>query len=200
VGGDNLQTAVLLPTPTAQDVRDGRHLRQITRDAAERGSRRGIGLNHLMEGSVDGDEPLLLATTTAGLGGGSGKRNVFWAARGEGCEDGPDEFTRAHNPTELVADMESGRIDGFGQYTAAVERWAAVLGREAPAPTVAGKDGRPRLSARFVEWMMGLPDGWVTGVGIAHGPQLKALGNGVVPQQAAHAIRLCMARLEQDNE
>jgi DNA (cytosine-5)-methyltransferase 1 len=88
----------------------------------------------------------------------------------------------------------------FGQYGPVVARWEQVLGRPAPAPTVAGKDGRARLSPVFVEWMMGLPEGWVTGAGIAHGPQLKALGNGVVPQQAAVAIRLCVARLEEDTE
>ena len=37
---------------------------------------------------------------------------------------------------------------------------------------------------------MGLPDGWVTDVpGITRAQALKALGNGVVPQQAAHALR-----------
>jgi DNA (cytosine-5)-methyltransferase 1 len=38
--------------------------------------------------------------------------------------------------------------------------------------------------------MMGLPAGWVTEVpGLTRNDQLKALGNGVVPQQAAHAVR-----------
>jgi len=36
---------------------------------------------------------------------------------------------------------------------------------------------------------MGLPDGWVTGCGISRSAQLRALGNGVVPQQAAAALR-----------
>lgn len=31
--------------------------------------------------------------------------------------------------------------------------------------------------------MMGLPEGWVTDTGITYSAQLKALGNGVVPQQ-----------------
>tara|TARA_B100000378_G_C17739167_1_gene305295 strand:- start:204 stop:347 length:144 start_codon:yes stop_codon:yes gene_type:complete len=35
--------------------------------------------------------------------------------------------------------------------------------------------------------MMGLPPGWVTGVEMARTHQLKLLGNGVVPQQAAVA-------------
>jgi DNA (cytosine-5)-methyltransferase 1 len=39
--------------------------------------------------------------------------------------------------------------------------------------------------------MMGLPAGWVTGVpGLTVNAQLKALGNGVVPQQAALAYAL----------
>ncbi len=38
--------------------------------------------------------------------------------------------------------------------------------------------------------MMGLPEGWVTGTGISHVAQLKALGNGVVPQQAKLALQL----------
>tara|TARA_R110000822_G_scaffold26854_1_gene80789 strand:- start:74 stop:199 length:126 start_codon:yes stop_codon:yes gene_type:complete len=38
--------------------------------------------------------------------------------------------------------------------------------------------------------MMGLPDGWVTDVpGLSRVAQLKALGNGVVPQQASHALQ-----------
>lgn len=80
----------------------------------------------------------------------------------------------------------------FGQYAPAVARWENILGRPAPAPTEpTGKGGAARLSARFVEWMMGLPDGWVTGADIAltRNESLKALGNGVVPQQAALAIR-----------
>jgi DNA (cytosine-5)-methyltransferase 1 len=40
--------------------------------------------------------------------------------------------------------------------------------------------------------MMGLPDGWVTDptIGISHNNQLKALGNGVVPQQAKLALEM----------
>jgi DNA (cytosine-5)-methyltransferase 1 len=39
--------------------------------------------------------------------------------------------------------------------------------------------------------MMGLEPGWVTDVpGLRRNEQLKLLGNGVVPQQAALALRL----------
>ncbi|WP_257135473.1 hypothetical protein [Streptomyces sp. b94] len=42
---------------------------------------------------------------------------------------------------------------------------------------------------------MGLPAGWVTGVpGLSRTAQLKALGNGVVPQQATAALRLLLSR------
>lgn len=44
---------------------------------------------------------------------------------------------------------------------------------------------------------MGLPEGWVTDVpGLSRKDQLKALGNGVVPQQAAAALRLLLPVLE----
>lgn len=86
--------------------------------------------------------------------------------------------------------------DRFGEYAPAIERWEAVLGRPAPAPTEPGeRDGsRPRLSPAFVEWMMGLPHGHVTGAGLSRSEQLKALGNGVVPQQGAAAISELAAR------
>jgi DNA (cytosine-5)-methyltransferase 1 len=43
------------------------------------------------------------------------------------------------------------------------------------------------VSTWFVEWMMGLPSGWVCDMGLSRTQELKMLGNGVVPQQAAAA-------------
>lgn len=84
----------------------------------------------------------------------------------------------------------------FGQYAPAIARWEAVMGREAPAPTELTPKGKHRLSARFVEWMMGQSDGWVTdeALGLPRVQQLRALGNGVVTQQAAFAITWLMDR------
>lgn len=80
-------------------------------------------------------------------------------------------------------------LANFGHYAPAIHRWEQVLGRPAPDPTEPGKN-RPRLSARFVEWLMGLPDGHVTAVpGLTRNQQLKALGNGVVPLQCEAALR-----------
>ena len=105
----------------------------------------------------------------------------------------------------------------WGIYTAAIRRWERTLGRPAPTPTEPGGSGMARirqfaheqgvdgytaqemlrtgkwgarLSPAFVEFLQGLLAGWVTDVpGLTRNEQLKALGNGVVPQQAAHAVR-----------
>jgi len=83
----------------------------------------------------------------------------------------------------------------WGQYAPAIHRWELVLGRPAPAPTELAPKGGQRLAPRAVEFMMGVPDGHVTGVpGVSRNDQLKALGNGVVPQQAAAAIRVMLGR------
>ncbi|MGP9622234.1 hypothetical protein ACT3S7_04535 [Corynebacterium sp. AOP34-AQ2-28] len=77
----------------------------------------------------------------------------------------------------------------FGKYEPVVHRWEQVTGMAAPNPTEPNKNGRPRLNAEFASFMMGLPPGWVTAVpDITRAQQLKALGNGVVPQQAAAAL------------
>lgn len=77
----------------------------------------------------------------------------------------------------------------WGKYEPAIRRWEAATGRPVPCPVEPGKNGKPRLAPEFSEWMMGLPAGWVTGVpGLTRSAQLKAIGNGVVPQQAAMAI------------
>lgn len=44
----------------------------------------------------------------------------------------------------------------------------------------------------FVEHLMGQPEGWVTNLSLPRTGQLRALGNGVVPHQAAHAGSLLL--------
>ncbi|MDT8916069.1 hypothetical protein [Amycolatopsis sp. PS_44_ISF1] len=88
---------------------------------------------------------------------------------------------------------ESGLVD-WGEYAAAVHRWELATGRPAPYPTQPGRHGRPVLAPPFVEWLMGLPPGWSTAayLDLPRTAQLRALGNGVMPQQAAHALRLLL--------
>lgn len=88
-------------------------------------------------------------------------------------------------------------MDHWGKFAEAIERWEGILKRKAPAPTELGRNGNPRLSAPFVEWMMGLPEGWVTAFGFTRGKTFTMLGNGVVSQQAALAIE---GLLEESNE
>ncbi|WP_327073948.1 DNA cytosine methyltransferase [Kitasatospora purpeofusca] len=74
----------------------------------------------------------------------------------------------------------------WGQYASAIARWETLT---RPAPPATDEGGR--LRAEFVEWMQGLPAGWVTATpGLGRPAQLTALGNGVVPQQAARALEL----------
>lgn len=75
-------------------------------------------------------------------------------------------------------------VVAWGVYEPAIRRWERVTGRVAPDPK---GDNYPR----FVEWHMGLPGGWVTDI-LPRNPALKCLGNGVVPQQAALALRLLL--------
>ena len=115
-----------------------------------------------------------------------------------GCQSGPQ--LDGHEAQNLAGgDTYGGHVDGYpgaewGQYTAAIVRWETVTGRLAPAPAEPSRNGNPRLSPRFVEWLMGLPPGHVTDVpGITRNDQLRALGNGVVPHQAAAAVHLLLA-------
>jgi len=81
----------------------------------------------------------------------------------------------------------------WGEYEPAIRRWESVT-RPAPSPTEPNTKGNPRLSARFSEWLMGWPDGWVTKVpGISRNDALRIIGNGVVPAQAATALRWLLA-------
>ncbi|RJO79317.1 DNA cytosine methyltransferase [Nocardia panacis] len=83
--------------------------------------------------------------------------------------------------------------NAWGEFLPAVQEWER---RTRPAPWIAepNRNGQPRLSPRFVEWMMGLPAGWVTApeLGLPYYGQLHLLGNGVIPPQAAHAIALLL--------
>jgi DNA (cytosine-5)-methyltransferase 1 len=101
----------------------------------------------------------------------------------------PDEAPGWRAPT---VDCGCDRAS-WGRYAPAIHRWETVTGQAAPAPV----NDRGRLAPVFVEWLMGLPAGHVTDVpGLSRTAQLKALGNGVVPQQAAAALRFLLDRAQ----
>ena len=73
--------------------------------------------------------------------------------------------------------------------------WESITGSSMPEPEEDSPSGGRRLSARFGEWMMGLPPGWVTGIrSIPRSAQIKILGNGVVPQQGRFAVHTLAQR------
>ncbi|MEO6089266.1 MAG: DNA (cytosine-5-)-methyltransferase [Umezawaea sp.] len=144
----------------------------------------GSGLDFRASGHVDGQREQAVADP--------GYRVVAersWASRrttGErtsvGRELGRDRSLRPRT--------EDGHRLDWGEYSAAIDRWERVLGRPAPRPAIEGPHGRPKLSPRFTEWAMGLPDGWVSAVpGVSVNQALGLCGNGVVPLQGETAVR-----------
>jgi DNA (cytosine-5)-methyltransferase 1 len=124
--------------------------------------------------------------SAAKASGGYGPASRRWAAR-EAVVDRGGLDPVPPSP----ADCTCPRL--WEQYAPAVHRWETILGRLAPPPTELSVRGAPRLSPRAVEFLMGLPAGWVTDVpGLGRNEMLRALGNGVVPAQCAAALRLLL--------
>lgn len=99
----------------------------------------------------------------------------------------------AYKPDGTKVQVVTTASDRWGDYADAIARWEHILGRPAPAPTMTSTKGNPQLAPTFVEWLMGLPPGHVTDTpGITRNEALKALGNGVVPQQAEAALRVLL--------
>jgi len=94
---------------------------------------------------------------------------------------GPESEERHNLSPWGASSAPASHVAQFGRYWRAVDRWERITGRRSPDPLLNGQ-----LNAHFVEWMMGYDEGWVTSVGRRR-PQIRALGNAVVPQQAAAA-------------
>lgn len=196
----------LLPTPAVNDMGASYTPEQRDEWTARMKSEHGNGNGHGKSLSIEAQR--LLPTPGANLGENGGPQHPDKRRAGGhsvSIEDAVHGLVDDLLPTPSVADTQGGRktrsgdrsdelllnglaaAEAFGPYAPAIERWERVIGRPAPPATEPGKT-RPRLSARFVEWMMGLPDGHVTGVGLTRNQGLKALGNGVVVQQGAAAL------------
>ena len=119
---------------------------------------------------------LFIVANAYGMGAGrDGHRELFVK------ED--ERETEGEERQRVWATSGYGNQVSWGHYDRAIRRWEKVTRRAAPVPVDEGK-----LSALFVEWMMGLSEGWVTDIVDHRGRALKMLGNGVVPQQAALAL------------
>jgi hypothetical protein len=169
VDGDERVTGQLLPTPAARDFRDGQ--------AA-----------HERNGVVQTD-------TVARAIFNSGEVNLMGTPRTSSANGATPKQVEAGAPKARIEDQVLAT--SWGKFEPAIRRWEQTLGRPAPAPTKPdGKDGAHRLSSKFTEWMMGLPDGWITNCGLSRNEELKACGNGVVPQQAELALRILLEGVE----
>ena len=95
----------------------------------------------------------------------------------------------------MRADME-GQAD-----SRALEHWEKVTCERYPYPfyTLDPPRGLSRLSIGFVEWMMGLPIGYVStpSLRLSHDDRMSLLYSGTVPLQAAHAVATGMKRVYQ---
>jgi len=95
---------------------------------------------------------------------------------------------------------QDGSNDGgssqFDRNTLPLNAMVKATGTTPCGSRAATGSGGGSLNPAFVEWMMGLPEGHVTGLGLSRTAELKMLGNGVVPQQAALAINLLTERGE----
>jgi DNA (cytosine-5)-methyltransferase 1 len=80
---------------------------------------------------------------------------------------------------------ENQGSEKYGKYNDAIVQWEKLT-RTSPFPTI--EPECTQINTRFVEWMMGLDDGYVTSLGLSRSQELKLLGNGVCPQQAMFAI------------
>jgi hypothetical protein len=158
----------LFPTPTTRDYKDGSQ-------------------PHEREGKVQTD-------TVARAVFNSGEVKLFntpttMDAKATNDPAVAQKFLDQGRQTCLTYDVSTN----WGKFGAAIQLWEQYLGREAPSPTKPdGKEGNHRLSSKFTEWMMGLPEGWITDVGLTRNEELKLAGNGVVPQQAELALRLLL--------
>lgn len=197
----------LLPTPNAQDGNGGKAPRGGA-NTHNNGTKRQVPLTDLPDllptptpttqdasncaGPSQFDrntlplnaEVTLLPTPSASDGVGGGPNN-------------PNNRIAQGHHVQLL-DMGMASAETWGKYAPAIARWEAVLGRPAPPPTEPNKNGNPRLSAAFSEWLMGWPDGWVTdpAIGISRNDQLRIVGNGVVSIQAEAALRYLLTVCE----
>lgn len=114
---------------------------------------------------------IIADTSSAGLQGGSGARY--------GLKQSGSTITH----TDGHEQQGNGRVSELGSR---FNTRAQMRLQRAPNPL----DINNKLNTKFVEYMMGLPAGWVTDLDISRSQQLKILGNGVVPQQAYRALEL----------
>jgi DNA (cytosine-5)-methyltransferase 1 len=154
----------LMPTPTTRDYKDG---------TAE----------HKRDGIVQTD-------TVARAVFNSGEVTLIGTPRATASDSSSVQVANGA-PKGRIEDQV--KLTDWGKFEPAIRRWENTLCIVAPAPTKPdGKEDSHRLSSEFTEWMMGLQPGWITDCGLSRNEELKAAGNGVVPQQAQLALTILL--------
>lgn len=129
---------------------------------------------------------------------GWGKPGASSRTQGHYRAESPDHRSRTPRGERVSANAGSRNtvelcredLQFWGRYAAAITQWVNITGRPVPAPALIRENTGPRPAPAFVEWLMGLPAGWVTNpkYGLTTNQQLAALGNGVLPEQAVSAL------------
>ena len=139
-------------------------------------------------GLAEPGEGRLLPTPDTGCSPKGHGRRGGPPGNGHQSGQGLDIAATALTPVQVAGSSQRA----WAEYSQlAICRWEDRPRVPRAAARRAGAVGPARLSAPFAEWMMGIPPNLVTQVpGIPRTRQLKLIGNGVVPQQAALALRL----------
>lgn len=78
--------------------------------------------------------------------------------------------------------------NNFGKYKPAIKQHEHLTQRPAPQP-LENHGTKQRLTIAFLEWMMGLPENYLTHVPkLTRTQAITLTGNGVIPAQAKHAL------------
>lgn len=138
---------------------------------------------------------------TVGVGLLTGRRDIGVRASST-RHDRPEP--PSHRPRDARTEWLTGQLERigdtvrpgrehlhrWGRYADAIARWEHITRRAAPAPAILNEGKGPRPAPEFVEWLMGLPVGWVTDPAYELSPNQRntMLGNGVLPTQAVIAL------------
>lgn len=122
------------------------------------------------------------------------KRTIASDTDGNGCKTRLESgFEQTLTPTQSITTAASSNT--INQYRS-TDRKTQELGSRFKTPfdlsmlTPPNPLDQSKLNPKFVEYMMGLPNGWVTDLNLSRSQIFKLLGNGVVPQQAFQALKI----------